>query len=118
MENKTEHMVPDHDPILSKKCMEIIPCDTARITKVGDRIFLIIGFDKNTKDDSGQWIEVLEDGSRINRDWDYTEEHCVAMGKTEDELIESAKEYQRLSKMTIAEYIQELKEGSNNGTKI
>jgi len=45
-------MIKDHNPELSSKCMKIIECDTARISKY-DKLFLIIGFNRSTKDDPG-----------------------------------------------------------------
>lgn len=103
-------MIKDHNPELSSKCMKIIECDTARIKKfddwLGGKMFLIIGFNRNTKDDPG---ENFING--VKRDWDYVEEKTVASGKTEDELIESAKEYKRLCGMTMTEYLTEIANG-------
>jgi len=82
------------------ECREYIKCDTARISKPGDKMFFIIGFNRNTKDDEGMWVN--EHNERI--DFDYVEEHVVASGQTKDELIESIKEYVRLSDMTWEEY--------------
>lgn len=93
-------MIKDHNPELSYKCMEIIKCDTARISK-HDKLFLIIGFNKSTKDDPGQWVD--ENGNK--KDWDYVQEKVVANGETEEELIKSAEDYQRLCGMTIFEYL-------------
>lgn len=86
------------------KCIEIIECDTARISKPSGELFLIIGFNRNTKDNPGQWID--ETGKE--RDWNYVEEKVIASGKTEDELIESTKEYKRLCGITMEEYLLEL----------
>lgn len=97
--------IKDHDEVLSKKCREIIPCDTARISKVGDKLFLLIGFNRSTKDDKDSFAH---NGDGVRIDWDYVEEHCVAYGNTEEELIDSAKEYQRLCGMTMEEYLKEL----------
>jgi len=98
----------DHNPELSSKCMKIIECDTARIKKfdewLGGKMYLIIGFNRNTKDNPGQWTD--ENGNE--RDWDYVEEKTVASGKTESELIESAMEYQRLCGMTMEDYLTEI----------
>lgn len=85
-------MTEDHNPELSKKCMEIVECDTARIAKYDD-FYLIIGFNRNTKDNLGQ------------------EEKCVASGKTEDDLIKSAKRYKKLCEMTMEEYLTEIVNG-------
>ncbi len=100
-----DKLIKDHNPELSSKCMNIVKCDTARISKAGDNIFLFIGFNRNTKDDSGQWVEIDSDGNKKSRDWDYIQESVVASGKTEDELIKSAKEYKRLCGMTVIEYL-------------
>lgn len=95
----------DYNPELSAKCMKIIECDTARISKPGfnGMMFLIIGFNRNTKDDEGQWT----DGYGNPRDWDYVAEKVVASGKIEEKLIESAKEYKRLCGLTTTEYLTE-----------
>lgn len=106
---KKDYMIKDHNPELSAKCMSIIECDTARIAKPGfdEKMFLIIGFNRNTKDDPGQWCR--DSFSKIPvPDWDYVQEKVVASGKTESELIESAKEYQRLCGITMEEYLTEL----------
>lgn len=100
-------MIKDHNPELSSRCMRIIECDTARISKVGDTLFLIIGYEWNTKDDTGQWIEIDKDGNLKERDWDYVQEKVVASGKTESELIKSAEEYKKLCRMTIFECLLE-----------
>lgn len=92
---------------LAEKCKELITCDTARISRPLEKgkMFLIIGFNRNTKDDDGQWVD--ENGER--RDWDYVQESVIASGHTEDELIESTKEYVRLCGMTWEEYFANLK---------
>lgn len=112
-------MIRDYNPELSSKCMEIVECDTARIRKfdewLGGKMFLIIGFNRNTKDNPGQWVD--EHGNE--RDWDYVEEKTVASGKTEAELIESAEEYKRLCGMSILEYLkQETENGSKRWSKV
>ncbi len=96
-------MIKDHNPKLSSKCMEIIECDTARISMPGGELFLIIGFNKNTKDDSAG--QCLINGEPV--DYDYVAEKVVASGKTENELIKSTKGYSELSEMTIFEYFKE-----------
>ncbi|MBU2644837.1 hypothetical protein KKI24_09035 [bacterium] len=104
-------MVEDYNAKLSAKCREIVECDTTRIRKTGDKLFLIIGFNRSTKDDDGQWVEhyVDENGDMCQRlrDWDYVAEKVVASGKTEDELIVSAEYYKRLCSMTIWEFLKE-----------
>lgn len=104
-------MIEDHNPELSAKCIEIIECDTARIRKFdewnGGKMFLIIGFNRNTKDNSGQWSRDPL-GKEPIPDWDYVAEKVVASGTTEEELIKSATEYKRLCGMTMREYLEEL----------
>ena len=58
------------------KCKEMIKCDVAKISKIGGTLFLIIGFNSNTKDDPGQWVQIFDDSTQENRDWDYINEHC------------------------------------------
>ena len=88
---------------LINKCREIVKCDTARISKPGDRMFLIIGFNRNTKDDPGQFIKNGEP-----YDFDYVQETVIASGDTEAELIVNVKEYQRLCGITWEQYFKEL----------
>lgn len=103
-------MIEDHNPELSAKCMKIVECDTARIRRFEDgNMFLIIGFNRNTKDDPG--VNLI---NGIPSDWDYVAEKVVSSGSTEEELIESATEYKRLYGMTMPEYLEELT-GQNPG---
>ncbi len=94
---------------LAKECMKFVKCDTARISKPRDRMYLIIGFRRNTKDDEGIWIK---DNQRI--DFDYVQEFVVASGFNKEELIESVKEYQRLCGITWEQYFDELKQSNKN----
>ena len=87
----------------TKPFMNLLGCDTARISEVGGKKFLIIGTRKNTKDDPGQWVK---DGEPI--DFDYVAERIVASGETDAELMESAREYKHLSQLTWEEYFREL----------
>lgn len=93
---------------LVKKCREVVKCDTARISRPLEKgkMYLIIGFNRNTKDDEGQYID--ENG--VRKDFNYVQESVVASGFTEEELITSVKEYVRLSGMTWEDYIHELAE--------
>ena len=88
---------------LAVKCRKIIDCDTARISQTLGTMFLVIGFNRNTKDDEGQWIKNGEP-----YDFDYMEEKVVASGNTEEELLASAREYKRLCGMTMEEYLSEI----------
>jgi len=94
------------DDRLIKECTEHIRCDTARISKICGKMYLIIGFNKNTKDDTGTQI-ANEDNERV--DYDYVRESVVASGHTEDELINSAKEYGELSNMSWEQYFDKCK---------
>ncbi len=86
-----------------KKCRRIVKCDTARIINPLGKRFLVIGFNRNTKDNKNYWWE--RNGKRY--DFDYVEEQVIASGNTEDELIASAKEYKRLCNITMEEYLLE-----------
>lgn len=92
---------------LAQECKQYITCDTARISKPleNGKMFLIIGFNRNTKEDDGQWYK---NNDKI--DFDYIQESCIASGYTKQELIDSTKEYARLSSMTWEEYFNELKD--------
>lgn len=89
---------------LAKECMKYVKCDTARISKPGNTMYLIIGFNRNTTDDEGVWI--TQDNKRI--DFDYIHESIVANGVTKKELIKSAKEYQQHCGITWEQYFQDL----------
>ncbi len=91
---------------LVKKCRDIITCDTARISKPlsNGKMFLIIGFTRNTKEDHGQWVN--QNGERM--DFDYVYESVIASGYTDEELIDSTKEYLRLCGTTWEEYFSDL----------
>jgi hypothetical protein len=90
---------------LIPRFIKMFDCDTARITDPMGAKFLIIGWNRNTAKDNGQW---LRNGEPIN--FDYVEERVVASGKTYTQLIASAKEYKRLEKLTVVEYMRELME--------
>lgn len=93
----------ENEQELIEKCMAIVKCDTARISShPHGKIYLVIGFKKNTKDVKGAYWTNNIGGERI--DFEYTEEHCVASGHTEDELLESVKKYVKLSSMSWEEY--------------
>ncbi|MEW8423756.1 MAG: hypothetical protein AB2723_17515 [Candidatus Thiodiazotropha sp.] len=89
---------------LVMRCRDIIECDTARITTPCGKMFLVIGFNRNTKDDKhGYWKN--ENGERI--DFDYVHEVTVASGETEEELLASLREYKRICGLTMEEYLKE-----------
>jgi hypothetical protein len=77
---------------LEDKFKKMFGCDSVRISKPTDRLFLIIGYKKHTKDDtSSAWYK---DGERI--DFEYIAEQVIASGDSEEELIKSAKHYKNL----------------------
>lgn len=81
--------------------IDLIGCDTARILKPGGRMFLLVGYKRNTANspDGGAWFK---NGQRM--DFDYTEEHTVASGETVEELMRSAKDYALLKGLTWQEF--------------
>lgn len=90
-------------PKLEARFKKQFSCDTVRISKPLDVMFLIIGFNRNTKADSKYyWSD--SSGERI--DFDYIEEHTIASGKTLKDLVRSANLYEKLSKITIDEYLK------------
>ena len=98
-------MKTDKEDKLISKCKKIVKCDTARISKPMGKMFLIIGFNRNTKDDESQW---MKNGEPI--DFDYVQESVVASGNTEEELLASTRKYQRLCGITWEQYFNELKQ--------
>lgn len=88
---------------LIKKCREVVKCDTARISKPLDRMFFIIGFNRNAKDDPWQYIKNGEP-----YDFKYVQENVIASGNSDIELLENVKEYQRLCGITWEQYFSEL----------
>ena len=89
-----------------EKCREIIKCDTARISQPCGRMFFIIGFNRNTKDDEGQWVK-----NGMPYDFEYVQETVIASGETESELIASVAEYNRLCGITWEQYFKEIANG-------
>jgi hypothetical protein len=78
-------------------------CDAFRIVTFPGRMYLILGWKRNTKDDPGQWTK---NGEPF--DFDYLKEKVVASGRNEAALLKSAKEYKRISGMTSMQYLEEL----------
>lgn len=91
------------DKRLEARFKRMFECDTVRISSPCGKHFLIIGFNRNTKDDEGRWYK---DGKPIH--FDYVAEKVIASGDTMKELIASAKEYKRLTQMTMTEYLKEV----------
>jgi hypothetical protein len=85
---------------LIEKCRKHVQCDSARIVSLSGTMFFIIGFHKSTKDDiHSQWVN-----HNNIMDFTYTEEHTIASGKTEKELLESVQKYVQLSSMSWEDY--------------
>lgn len=77
-----------------KKIKRMFKCDTVRISKPLDTIFLVIGFKRSSSEDVD--VEYTLDGKPYC--FDYVEEKCIASGKDEESLLESAKAYKKLLK--------------------
>ena len=102
-ENEKTTEAAGQDERLVMRCRGIIKCDTARITKPCKRMYLVIGFNRNTRGDEGQWIK-----NGKSYDFDYVAETTVASGETREELIASAREYKRLCDITMEDYLKDL----------
>lgn len=87
---------------LVRRFIRMFKCDTARITSPLGKHFLIIGHNRNTKDDPGVWMD--EHGNR--KDWDYVQEQVAASGDTDAELVASAKRYKQLCGMSMEQYLR------------
>lgn len=88
---------------LCAKFVKFLECDSARISEAGNKLFLIVGHKKHTKDGAGQWYA---NGEPV--DWEYLDEKVVASGQTLAKLIESATEYKRLKSVKMEDYFAEL----------
>jgi len=92
---------------LIRRFIRMFRCDSARICCYPGRMFLIIGNNRSTRQN------MKETGSCWHKDgkpfhFKYLSEMVIASGSTEAELIESAKEYKRLSRLTPQEFFREL----------
>lgn len=79
---------------LLNKFKKMFKCDTVRLSKPLDTIFLVIGFKKNSTDNIN--VEYTINGKLYC--FDYVEEKCIASGKDLESLLESAKAYKKLLK--------------------
>jgi hypothetical protein len=66
-------------------------CDSVRVVKFPGKVFLIIGWNRNTKQDSdsGQWMK-FEDGGYKPIDFDYLDEQVVVSARNEAELLRNS----------------------------
>lgn len=72
-------------------CKRELLCDSARFTYLGEKIFLVVGWRKATEQGNGQWYRNGEPW-----DFDYLEEHCIAVGHTLDEVMRHARYFNML----------------------
>lgn len=97
--------IPDKIPVTRSRAKALLRLarkwmrkDFARIScPGGEKMFLIVGDVKNTKDGSGQWYN--QDGEKL--DWDYIDEHVVASGCNTKELISDMRKYKRLNALSL-----------------
>ena len=81
------------EKLLKRYFRRLFKCDNIRfISPLKNKIFLVLGKKRNTKEDKGTWIN--QDGEIQN--WDYLVETTVASGHNIPELITNAKKYKSL----------------------
>ena len=85
------------------KYKDIIGYDTARIEKVNDKLFFIIGYNKNTKSDK---YKCFKNGKQW--DYDYCDEKVIASGTTNADLEHDLQEYIRISRLSQTDWIKEI----------
>lgn len=73
---------------LQERYKKIFQCDAVRVLQISGTYFLLIGFNRNTKDDSGQW---LKNGEPF--DFEYIKEKVIASGATYSSLHRSTLRY-------------------------
>jgi len=98
----TPSLSEKEEKVLKRYFRIMFKCDRVRfINPLTDKIFLVLGTKKNTKESSGtsgasgtsgNWI----DQNRQPQNWDYFEESTIASGKNIPELISNAKRYKSL----------------------
>lgn len=105
---KPEWPVHPDDPPLVAEFIALLGCDTARISRFPDMMFLIIGYNRTTQQDTEEHGGVWTDGEGNVRNWSYVAEQTVASGATVEELRASAQKYKRICGMTMEEYLLEM----------
>lgn len=98
----------DRAPLLCRWFARLLTADSARLILAGDTLFLVIGWRRSTLGQPHYWQD--EKGRVV--DSFYTEEATVARGRTVAELIASARRYERLSRISMREYLRELFPGN------
>lgn len=91
---------------LAERYRKLLDVDNVRFSCLADKVFLIVGTKRNTKDDLGFWID--ESGNEKN--WDYLVEKVVASGRTEKELDNSVNKYLYMCDITMEQYLEDLYE--------
>jgi hypothetical protein len=86
--------LPEKEEILLKRYFRLLfKCEHVRLSSpLKERIFLITGVKRNTKQDQGVW----KDQNGNIKNWDYILEQAVASANSVNELISSAKRYKSL----------------------
>lgn len=84
------------------KFKEMFECDVTEVRKITDTWFLILGWNRNTKEDKG--IQSFRNGEPF--DFAYVERHCVASGKNLRELRKSAELYKELTGISWKDYFE------------
>jgi len=80
-----------------------LKADRCRIKRVGEKLFMQIGFKRDTRDNrTGFWTD--EKGEV--KHFVYVEWQTIANGKDRHELTESAMRYLRVSKMTMEQFLR------------
>lgn len=101
MKEKEKEQFEVSDLKLEKRFKKMFECDVVRITKPCDTYFLLIG-----KNEIGHYYNHTEDSDKPIY-FSYISWETVASGKSKKALVEDAKEYLRISKMTMKEYMEE-----------
>lgn len=77
--------------------------DSVRIVTPNGKLFLILGKERNTRDDvGGTW----HDSQGRVKHFDYMQETTVASGETLERLVESAEFYRDCEKKKLSDYVR------------
>ncbi len=76
--------------LIIKKTIELLGCDTARISQPNKHFYMIIGYNRNTISDEGSWEK-----NGVPIDFDYTKEKIIARGSTLMKLWNSVEHYNK-----------------------
>ena len=81
----------------------LFKCDTARISRFPDKLFLIIGWNEKSENEC---FETTVDGTLLPLIFSYVSEKIIASGRNEKELEVSARHYKKLCGMSWTEYFK------------